>query len=141
MKIPYIEGDTLEEDQYLLKIHPNYWKEDIGYLTKMNKNGTVPKAFKNWNWSEYNPSPSPIQTFVFDEYFRPGWQIVKHREGASQTWCVVRHPEGFLLEIYLVNLFELLSKDVLVKGALGGEYKWKNNRLISKDDETNSQTK
>ncbi len=49
----FVEGRVLEENEYLLKIRPDggtrWCTYNTGFLTKLNKNGTVPVNFTNWN--------------------------------------------------------------------------------------------
>jgi hypothetical protein len=130
MKTLYKIGDKLEEDQFLLKTSTNYFGTNIGYMTKFNKDKSIPKSFIEWH--TYGSGSTAIQTFIFDEYFRPGWKVVSERQGASQNWIVVMHPEGFTLEIYQHSFFELMKTITIVNGVLQGEFKWNANKLIPK---------
>lgn len=138
MKIQYQPGDILEEGQYLLKTRPSYYNknEEVGFLTKFNKDGTIPKSFIRWGTHHtingiYNQGEN-MPIFIVDEYFRPGWKIIEWRNGASQCWAKVLHPDGYILEIYLNNLFEIIADTTVVKNVLQGEYKWESNKLVKK---------
>ncbi len=137
MKVLYQQGDKLEEDQFLLKVCSHYHSNtEKGFLTKFNKDGTIPKAFLNWGGhtsktGTWNPGNSN-SIYVFDEYFRSGWEIVGYRSGASRVWCQVKHPEGFILEVYLNNLFTIISENIISNGIILGEFKWEDNKLIKK---------
>lgn len=109
-------GQPLEEDQYLLKL-----KGGKAFLTKLNKNGTIPLKFQQWCNSEI---------YIFTEYYRSGWKWHFFRGGESQDWAVMMHPEGFTLEIYLDNLMEIIPKIDVIKGELIGKFKWEKNKLI-----------
>ena len=123
-KIP----EKLEDNEYLLKIRQS---DMFGFITKYNKNGTIPKAFEEW--SDYIMGIGrvniPIQLHI--EEFRSGWKFISYRIGESQSWATVQHPFGFKLEIYLSNLLDIVQKNTLVKGEIIGKYKWENKKLIN----------
>ena len=112
-KIP----EKLEDNEYLLKIRQS---DMFGFITKYNKNGTIPTAFEKW--SGYGYVNIPIQLHI--EEFRSGWKFISYRIGESQSWATVEHPFGFKLEIYLSNLLDIVQKNTLVKGEIVGKYKW-----------------
>lgn len=109
----------LSPDEYLLKIHNN-----TGFLTKYNKNGTIPESFKTW----HKDSEIKIHT----EEFKKGWKFISYRIGVSQYWATLQHPNGFSVEIYLEDLMNIVDKYTIVKGEIIGEFKWSNKKLTSK---------
>jgi hypothetical protein len=141
MTLHNYNGGKIEDDQFLLKIGTNYAGNKVGFMTRLNKDGSIPKAFIEWRAGYGSHAASPLDTFVIDEYFRPGWEFVSTRMGASQTWAVMKHPEGFLVEIYFNDLQTILRNDCCLNGVLGGHYKWSKNKLIKfKEDAANTQT-
>ena len=128
----YQEGTKLGENQYLLKIRmDNYNDFETGFLTKFNKDGSMPKAFVNWGVAYYNKEGiEPI--YIFEETFRKGWKLLDWRFGMSQNWATLIHPEGFTLEIYLDDFLEIAQNNTIKKGEIIGEFKWKANKLIKK---------
>jgi len=128
----YKEGIKLEDGQYLLKIRPaDKYTSETGFLTKFNKDGSVPKAFKEWGVNRYQPTEE-LPTYVFEETFRKGWKLEKWRFGMSQNWATVIHPEGFTLEIYLSDFLNIAKKNTIKKGEVIGEFKWENHKLVKK---------
>ena len=126
----YTPDRKLLEDEYLLKIRTQY-STPTAFMTLLTQKGQLPKAFEQWD--EYNYSTNervkpPI--YVFKETFRNDWKIVDWRFGESQNWASMRHPEGFLLEIKLQNLLQLIKKTTVTKGVLQGKYKWTYGNLI-----------
>ncbi len=126
----YQDGDKLAENEYLLKIRMN--QDDLtGFLTKFNQNGTIPKAFLEWDVYSYRNRPQePLKTYIFEETFRPGWRLNSYRFGKSQNWAEMKHPEGFTVEIYLTNLLDLIHLNTFKNGELIGNFKWEANKLI-----------
>ena len=120
--------EKLKENEYLLKIRPS---DNCGFMTKYNKNGTMPKAFDEWSeWQAgFGYATIPIQLHI--EEFRRGWKFISYRVGESQSWAKVQHPDGFTLEIYLNNLMEIVEKNKIVNGEIIGKYKWNNKKLIN----------
>jgi hypothetical protein len=129
----YINGDKLEENQYLLKIRPvlpfRKCQLETGFLVKFNKDGSVPAAFKSWG----DVPTRILPIFIFEEDFRSGWEIVDYRSGSSQNWAIMKHPEGFTLEIKLSEFFDILKTNKVNNGVLEGEFKWFNTSLIKKN--------
>ena len=131
----------LREDEFLLKIKES---EDRilkggkwvtlpfkkGFLTKLTKKGELPVKFEDGGKSYIDRTPLP--TYVFRETYRSGWALKSWRIGQSQEWAVMKHPEGFTVEIYLDNFLELALNEALDQGNLVGEYRWEANRLIKK---------
>jgi hypothetical protein len=129
----YKEGTKLEENQYLLKIRPaDKYKNETGFLTKFNKDGSIPKAFKEWGkyWADKDKDSLP--TYIFEETFRKGWKLEKWRFGMSQNWATVIHPEGFTVEIYLQDFLNIAKNNTIEKGEIIGEFKWEAHKLIKK---------
>lgn len=140
-------GELLE-DQFLLKLRDDaewYWDGEkhqvktyykTGFLTKLTKKGELPKAFDDWGTNKpYGTQSVPyskLPVYVWQETYRSGWKLVSWRIGKSQEWAKVRHPEGFLLEIYLSNFLEIVLDATMDQGVLVGEYKWEANKLIKK---------
>lgn len=137
----YVEGYTLKENEYMLKLRDNQeydsisrtWfpsKNKTGFLTKFNKDGSMPKAFNDWGKTYQDRTPLP--TYIFEETFRSGWKILNWRFGKSQNWATIRHPEGFTLEIYLQQFLEIVKTEIIDEGHILGEYKWEDHKLIKK---------
>lgn len=127
----YQEGAKLEENQYLLKIRPNGDRSKTGFLTKFNKDGSIPKAFKDWKYW-YDPNKDPLPIYLFEETFRKGWKLQAWRFGMSQNWATVIHPEGFTVEIYLQDFLQIVQNNTIKNGEIIGEFKWEANKLIKK---------
>ena len=126
----YTENYVLKDDEYLLKINAtdNINYGDIGFLTKLNKNGTIPVNFQEWpRYAE----PS-LPTYIFKEEYRSGWKIDSWRFGMSQNWAKMVHPEGFVVEIYLHTLLDIIKTHTIVSGIIDGEFRWEKNQLIEK---------
>lgn len=129
------EGDSLSDDEYLLKLRPENGGVFTGYLTKLNQNGTIPKAFTDWGYSRYGVDANKVlPTQVVTEEFRIGWYLVGWRFGQSQNWAVMQHPNGYLIEIYMTNLLDILRENTLVNNQLFGHFKWSNHTLIKEKD-------
>lgn len=128
----YEEGTKLGENQYLLKIKPSdKYTSETGFLTKFNKDGSIPKAFKEWRGSRYTVKEE-LPIYIFEETFRKGWKLDKWRFGMSQNWATVIHPEGFTVEIYLQDFLNIAKNNTIKKGEIIGEFKWEANKLIKK---------
>ena len=136
----YPEGYQLKGDEHLLKLKEGReWIgkgldfEDVivGYLTRFNQNGTIPKNFIDWN-RNYSRDSSENKVYIFEETYREGWRIRGYRTGMSQSWVKVLSPEGFIVEIYLSQFLELIRTTSLQSGLIIGEFKWEKNELIQK---------
>lgn len=94
VNIEDIENGTivLQKDQYLLKVDG-----EMGFMVKLNKDGSVPKAFKDWG--RYGSVNLSEQVYVINEEFRSGWTFKDLRTGMSTAWVQIKHPLGFILEI------------------------------------------
>lgn len=119
-------GQKLGEDDYLLKIN----NHKVGFLAKLTQKGQLPKAFDEWTTNYLQKTKLPV--YFHSEDYAYGWELVQWRFGQSQNWAVMKHPKGFMVEIYLQQFLELLKNDTLHKGVLQGEYKWRANKLIKK---------
>lgn len=127
--------ETLKDNEYLLKIRPkdNRWTtHDTGFLTKYNKNGSMPKSFLDWGRTYGRTVNSLPEITLHVEDFNKGWKIVSWRFGESQNWATMLHPDGFTVEIYLQNLLELINTNTIKKGVLVGEFKWEDKKLIKR---------
>lgn len=124
----YQEGRILEANEYLLKIRPG--SPDTGFLSKYNKNGSMPVSFKDWG--KTYPDYITLPVFVIEEKFRSGWKLHGWRFGQSQNWASLVHPEGFTVEIYLVQFLEIISTNTIINGVIQGDFKWEDNKLIKR---------
>lgn len=50
----------------------------------------------------------------------------------SQNWASLIHPNGYTIEIYLSQFLEIVQGFTIKKGVIIGEFKWEDNKLISK---------
>jgi len=115
----------LKEDEMLLKIRTS---DNYAFLTGLNKDGSVPKAFEDWHDGYYSHA-TPIETQIVKEYPREGWEIIGWRSGKSQTWVVVKHPNGFLLEIRMENFMNQVLPFVSEGKKITGKWKWVKNYI------------
>ena len=129
----YVDGYELKDDEYMLKVRKN---DKVGFLVKYNKDGSIPKAFRQWtdryDYSKRECVECDLQITVHTEVFKSGWKIESWRFGKSQNWAKVIHPNGFKIEVYLSQLLEVIKNGDVVKGELQGEYKWEDHKLICK---------
>lgn len=123
----YEPGYVLKENEYMLKIRKG--SPSTGFLTKKNKDGSVPVAFGSWG--EGYGSTTKLPVHVFEEKFRSGWKLSSWRFGQSQNWATLIHPEGFTLEIYLDHFLDIVQENTIVEGVIQGNFMWKGNTLIS----------
>ena len=66
-------GNTsLIENQYLLKVDGQ-----MGFMVKLNKDGTIPKAFKDWG--RYGSTDLCKMVYLITEEFRSGWTFKELR--------------------------------------------------------------
>jgi hypothetical protein len=122
--------DELLEDEYLLKVYTHKCSNgdyDLGFMTKFNKNGSIPVAFDNWKPDYRNVIKD---AYIITEEFRSGWKVVDYRAGKSQDWVVVKHPLGFRIEIYMKNFFRLMEVCTITNGVIDGSFMWFENTLI-----------
>jgi hypothetical protein len=138
-------GELLE-DQWLLKLrddHAYEWDEakrkhvvkatyKTGFLTKLTKKGELPKSFESWGGSHYGESGHSLPIYVFQENYRTGWKLISWRFGKSQNWARMKHPEGFIVEIYLDNFLDVVKETAMDQGEILDEYKWVDNKLVMK---------
>lgn len=125
---PHTEGYVLEENEYLLKIRDYYKDVATGFLTKYNKNGSIPVSFNKWG--DWNKVSLPI--YIFTETYRSGWKFLGARFGESQNWAILLHPEGFTLEIYMTSFIDLCQHNTIINGEIQGEFYWHKNTLVRK---------
>lgn len=119
---------TLNENEFFLKIRHIEGQEPVGFLTKYNKNGTIPIQFSEWKSSQYGGEELPI--IIHNETYQPGWKLTSWRYGKSQNWARVLHPNGFIIEIYLDNFLEIIEKNIIANGYICGRFKWTNHTLV-----------
>lgn len=137
-------GDLLE-DQWLLKLREDDVREldgkkwvfkgtrKTGFFSKLTQKGAIPKPFAEWGGTRHGESGKDLPVYVFQETYRTGWKLLSWRFGQSQNWAVMRHPEGFTLEIYLNNFLDVVKETAMDQGVIAGAYKWENNKLIRSD--------
>jgi hypothetical protein len=130
--IEYTPGYKLKDDELLLKIWKTQTIKDFskGFITKLNKDGSVPVAFLAWGTPWGKSDADALTTWVFTETYRSGWKILGWRFGKSQNWATMKHPEGFTVEVYMRDLLEVIFQDTIDYGTLSGKYKWENHKLI-----------
>ena len=120
-------GEELKENEYLLKMKFNGLDTTpIGFMTKLNKNGTIPISFNEWDDSEI---------FIIQETFRDGWKINRDnplRIGKSQSWISLIHPLGFTVEVYISKFINMISNGIctIADSELQGKFKWEYSNLI-----------
>lgn len=119
----YKKGYKLKYNEYLCKIA----EDGIGFITKYNKDGSVPKSFDTWRETYHNKKKLP--TFIHSEDFKQGWEVVGYRTGKSQDWAEVKNPAGFILEIYLKNFFDIIEDVSVINKVFQHNLKWENKRL------------
>ena len=124
-KVDIEKIESLKENEYLLKVCED---RSLGFMTKLNQDGSVPKAFLNWSPNYRNVSVK--ETFIFEETFREGWKVVTYRSGKSQDWVKVKHPLGFDVEIYMKNFFSIMGSTTIENKEIIGKFKWNKNQLI-----------
>jgi hypothetical protein len=125
----YQEQTPLGENQYMLKISAG-----VGFLSKLNKDGSIPKRFDDWRMRGYGAEAKRIPIYLHTENFEENWKLVENypcRIGQSQQWVILKHPKGFTVEIYLDNFMEILKNITIEKGVLQGKFKWQDNKLIA----------
>lgn len=125
--VKYEEGYKLAENEYLLKV-----RGETGFMTKFNKNGSMPVAFDTWEQNKWNPNVKnpKLPIYIVGEIPREGWKIVNWRFGMSQNWATMMHPLGYTVEIYLQDLLEIINNSTVINGELMGEYMWKDHKLV-----------
>ena len=135
-------GELLE-DQWLLKLREDkvwnpekrIWEEGLqktGFLSKLTKKGELPKSFTDWGGDRYGATGKDLPIYVFQESYRTGWKLISWRFGKSQNWARMRHPEGFVVEIYLDNFLDVVKETAMDQGEILDEYKWVDNKLVMK---------
>lgn len=133
-KKKYDLTSKLAENEYLLRVNSF---GDTGYLSKLNKDGSINKNFIKWDNFGYSHGSfgplhdvSELDIMVHEENFNEGWGFVDFRAGKSHSWVVLKHPLGFNLEIYLEEFNKLVPKITIINGNLQGKFKWEYGRLI-----------
>jgi len=118
----------LKENEMLVKI-ANSKNYNFGFMTSLNKNGTIPKKFLDWGTNK------PIQVIKND--YLPFWKIVDYRNGQSTSWLVVEHPKlKFRIEIRTTDI-DFYNKIIIYKGFIINECKYDSRRhiLVPKEDD------
>ena len=140
----YVDGYKLKEDEFLLKVKQGEPRTkwvgsdriedgvypDRGFLTKFNKSGSMPVAFKQWPNRYGSGEELPIK--VVKEVFKSGWKLSGWRFGMSQNWASLLHPNGYTIEIYLDQFLDIVQEFTIEKGEIIGEFKWEDHKLIKR---------
>jgi len=100
----FLNEYKLAENEYFVKK-----RYQIGFMTKKNKDGSIPKAFENWGEDE---------VYLLLEEFRNGWRVVGERNGQSASWIKLKHPEGFTIEIKGSHFIGILSEITIENGLI-----------------------
>lgn len=84
----------MKDDEYLLKLRVDSHRENktqipTGFMTKFNKNGSMPVAFKDWGMYRYNTPQEELPIYIHTETFSKGWKLSSWRFGMSQQWAAV----------------------------------------------------
>lgn len=77
----------MESNEWLLKLEIGdfYPEEDDyprGYLTQLNKDGSIPKNFLDWGKVHSGPDWAKQMSNHFEE-LTPGWRVMDYRGGKS----------------------------------------------------------
>ncbi len=106
---------NLKENEWLLKYEDDYTQEDYdegcypaGFLSKTNKDGSIPLNFKNWRGADKG---------VYTEDFKTGWRLHGFRGGKSQDWIELWHPLGFTLEVWAEKFLKESVPNITIKGG------------------------
>jgi len=129
----YQEGCKLKDSEYLLKVRDHQDDVPTGFMTKFNKDGSMPVSFRNWGRSWYDENPEPETVYIFKEEFKRGWKVYSYRIGKSQSWAIMEHPLGFTVEIYLEDFWEIITTHNIDNCEIDGIFKWEGKRLIEKE--------
>jgi len=132
------EVTDLEEDQFLLKLYylenrarPQHSRKEV-IITRLNKNGTIPKKFLDFR--RYNNDltypANKEEVVIYKEDFFAGWKFKSFRYGSSRTWVIIQHPYGFDIEISDTNFAELMENIQIKNGILQGKFKHTNKTLL-----------
>ena len=132
----YVVGTALKDDEYLLKVRA----DRVGFLTKLNKDGSIPKAFSEWGktyvYGKNYGDPGGISGMpdikIHKETFKSGWALRGWRFGQSQNWAILLHPDGFSVEVYLDKMLTIFQRSIIDHGNIIGEFKWEKYKLIKK---------
>jgi len=127
----YQEGRKLKENEYLLKVRNHQDDVPTGFMTKFNKDGSMPVAFKDWGKSYYDTQETT--TYFFEEKYLSGWKIYSYRIGKSQSWATMEHPLGFTVEIYLEDFWDIITTHNIDNCEIDGVFKWEGKKLIEKE--------
>lgn len=136
----------LGERDFLKKVRNEDSKTPTGFLSKLNKDGSIPVAFADWPKYLYGQEKPEIS--VHTETLRSGWKISGFRFGESQNWAILVHPNGFKLEIHADSRWSDRNQDInergytltdiiknfdIYKGYIAGEFRWEGSRLYTNE--------
>ena len=116
----------LNKNEYLVHIrqkesYNNIEKinEKTVFYSKFNKNGKFPKKWLDWRKNDFENENFSIkyETFIWKETFRTGFQIISERIGKSQSWIILKTPEGWTFEISLYNFIKFV-KNLTIKNGI-----------------------
>ena len=96
-------------DDYVLGVNQFFYRKRIGvegYMTKANKDGSLPKNFQNV------PGNSVIYTMTED--FRAGWKFSKIENTQNSAWLRLRHPLGFEVKVHTRELLNIMDSSEIV---------------------------
>lgn len=130
---PYVIGQTLEQDEYVLKLRGARSNNEFptGFMSKLTKKNELMKSFEDWGKSYHESDP---EIFVYKETFKTGWRLESWRFGESRNWARMIHPDGFALEIHLENFLTLVHNYTITNGVIDGIFKWEDKKLVSPND-------
>jgi len=109
----------LKETEFLLKVRPNHNADMTGFMSKLNKNGTIPHAFSDWGqyWSATSGNQHS-KTYLLEEKYRRNWKFRGLRHGQSTAWAVLLHPYGFTIEINANSFAKVIDEITMINGVL-----------------------
>lgn len=110
-KVDLNNPPKLKENEFLLKVKAN----GIGFMAKLNKDGSVPKVFNEWGDIGFNVK---LPTYIITESYRSGWKFVGLRHGKSAAWVTLKHAFGFTVEINKTAFEKIANKITMVNGLI-----------------------
>ena len=119
----------LKENEWLLKVDKEFEveAEDFncigkGFMTKLNKDGSIPVNFLEWN--------QDVGYEVHKEDYSYGWKLVSFRSGKSQNWVILQHPKGFTVEVRAYPFITCTLRNIdIVRGEIMQRCKW-NDKIL-----------
>lgn len=83
------------------------------FFTRLNKDGTVPRAFKGWGNGDI---------FIVEETWSTGWKVHGNRTGTSTSWIVLLHPIfNTCIEIKVKTFIKLMPNLTIINGVIQEE--------------------